>query len=156
MSFAIRLQRNNSSNIVADKDLTSIELLNGTLRNETSVTNPTIRIEGDIEQLSQCNYFYIPKFSRYYYLTDIRSIRTGIVEISGHCDVLTTEFKLGNLTNCKGILKKAESTNFNNLLINDGTFRVYQDPIITTKLFPSGFNSYNYVLAVAGSRTTSE
>lgn len=152
MSFNIRLMLNNSASNVADKDFTTIDTLTGTLRNETSITNPTIRIEADINTLSQCNYFYIPQFSRYYYLTDIRSIRNDIVEIQGHCDVLTTALKLGNLTDCQGIIKKQE--NKWNLLLNDGSFRVYQDPIVTTKLFPNGFNSFNYVLAVAGSRST--
>ena len=152
MSFNIRLMLNNSANNVADKDFTTIDTLTGVLRNETSITNPTIRIEADVNELSQCNYFYIPQFSRYYFVTDIRSIRKDLVEISGHCDVLTTALKLGNLENCMGITKR-QQTNWN-LNINDGYFKVYQNPIVTTELFPSGFNTFNYVLAVAGGRTT--
>lgn len=153
MSFNIRLMLNNSASNVADKDFTTIDTLTGTLRNETSITDPTIRLEANINTLAQCNYFYIPQFSRYYFLTDVRSIRNDIAEIHGHCDVLTTALKLGNLVDCSGIIKKQEKDW--NLLLNDGSFRVYQDPVIATKLFPNGFNSFNYVLAVAGSRQVS-
>ena len=151
MSFNIRLMTNNSASNVADKDFTTIDTLTGTLRNETSITNPTIRIEADVSTLSECNYFYIPQFNRYYFVTDIRSIRNGLCEIVGHCDVLTTALKKGNLTDCMGITKRQQA-NWN-LNINDGYFKVYQNPIVTTELFPSGFNSFNYVLAVAGGRT---
>lgn len=152
MSFNIRLMKNNSATNVADKDFTTIDTLTGTLRNETSVTNPSIRIEADVNTIAECNYFYIPQFHRYYFMTDIRSIRNDLVEIQGHCDVLTTAFKLGTLSSCMGITKRQQKEW--NLNINDGYFKVYQDPIITTELFPSGFNTFNYILAVAGSRST--
>lgn len=151
MSFNIRLMTNNSADNVADKDFTTIDTLTGTLRAETSITDPSIIIEY-AGALQDVNYFYIPQFQRYYFITDIRAIRAGLWEIIGHCDVLTTALKLSNLANCIGVTKKQE--NKNNLYLNDGTFRVYQDPIVTTKLFPSGFSTFNYVLAVAGGRST--
>ena len=152
MSFNIRLILNNSASNVADKNFTTIDTLTGNLRNETSVTNPTIIIEANVNEIAECNYFYIPQFHRYYFVTDIRSIRNGLVEISGHCDVLTTAFKLGTLTDCMGITKR-QQTDWN-LDINDGYFKVYQNPIVTTELFPQGFNTFSYVLAVAGSEQT--
>ena len=153
MSFNIRLMLNKSADNVADKDkdFESIELLSGRLREETSITNPTILIEY-AGALQNVNYFYIPQFQRYYFVTDIVSKRNNMWEISGHCDVLTTAFKLSNLSDCEGITKKQE--NKNNLYLNDGSFRVYQDTIVTTKLFPNGFNTFSYVLAVAGGRST--
>lgn len=148
MSFNIRLMTNNSADNVADKKFTTIDTLTGTLKNETSITNPIIRIEYN-GALQNVNYFYIPQFQRYYFITDIKSIRSNIWEISGHCDVLTTAWKNGTLKQCKGIIRKQE--NKWNLMLNDGSFRTYQDPIVTTELFPSGFSTYQYVLAVAGS-----
>lgn len=154
MSFNIRLMVNNSASNVADKDFTTLDTLTGVLRNETSVINPTIRIEADVNDIATCNYFYIPQFHRYYFVTGdgIRSIRNGLVEISGHTDVLTTALKLGTLTDCMGITKRQEQ--MWNLDINDGFFKVYQNPIVTTELFPQGFNSFSYILAVAGSEQT--
>ena len=149
MSFNIRLMTNNSATNVADKDTTEITTLTGVLRNETSIIKPTIIIEAPVHDFAECNYFYIPQFNRYYFVTDIRSIRAGLTEISGRCDVLTTALKKGNLTQCEGITKRQQ--NKWNLYINDGFFKVYQDPVVTTELFPNGFNSFSYVLAVAGS-----
>lgn len=154
MSFNIRLMTNNSASNVADKHTKTIDLLSGVLRNETSIIDPTIRIEAPINDIAQCNYFYIPQFNRYYFVTDIRSLRAGLSEISGHCDVLTTAFKNGNLKDCEGITKRQQ--NKWNLNINDGFFKVYQDPVVTTELFPSGFNSFSYVLAVAGSAQSNQ
>ena len=152
MSFNLRLMTNNSADNVADNHFTSIDLLSGSLKEETSKTDPTIRISYN-GALQNVNYFYVPQFQRYYFVTDIKSIRNNIWDISGHCDVLTTALKLSNLADCMGITKKQE--NKNNLYLNDGSFRVYQDPIVTTKLFPAGFNTFSYVLAVAGGRSTS-
>ena len=64
--------------------------LEGYLRNETNVVNPTIKIQGSISTLAGCNYMYIPAFGRKYFITDIKSINSHICEVSGHCDVLAT------------------------------------------------------------------
>lgn len=152
MSFNIRLMTNNSADNVAEKNFTTVDTLTGTLRNETSITNPTVRIEYS-GALQNVNYFYIPQFQRYYFVTDIRSIRTDIWEISGRCDVLTTAWNLDDLKKCKGITKKQE--NQWNLNLNDGSFKVYQNPIVTTHKFPTGFTTQSFILAVAGSRNQS-
>ena len=152
MSFNIRLMTNNSADNVAEKDFTTIDTLTGTLKGDTSITNPTIRINYD-GALQDVNYFYIPQFQRYYFITDIKSVRSGIWDISGHCDVLTTAWKLSSLKQCMGITRKSQK-NWN-LDINDGSIKVYQNPLVTTELFPSGFNTFNYVLAVAGGRSAS-
>lgn len=90
---------------------------------------------------------YIAAFNRYYFITDIVSVSTGIAEIKAHVDVLTS-FADGILAN-RGIVARQE--NIWNLYINDGAFRVYQNPMVLTKPFPSGFNTMEFVLAVAGS-----
>lgn len=42
-----------------------------------------------------------------------------------------------------------------NLYLNDGSLKCYQDPIILTKAFPSGFTTQEFVLAVAGAAGSS-
>lgn len=152
MSFNIRLMTNNSADNVAEKDFTTIDTLTGTLRGETSITTPTIRIDYS-GALQNVNYFYIPQFQRYYFITDITSVRENIWDISGRCDVLTTAWKLDDLKKCKGITKKQEK-NWN-LNLNDGSFKVYQNPIVTTHKFMNGFSTQSFILAVAGSRSQS-
>lgn len=147
MSFNIVLQTNNSDDIVIDKSITDIATVTGTLKNDTSIINPTIMVQGDLSSYVSCNYMSIPTFNRCYFITDIRSIRAGLFEISGRVDVISTYKNVIRANS--GIVKRQE--NKWNLYLNDGVFRVYQNPYVLTKEFPSGFSTQEFVLAVAGS-----
>ena len=147
MSFEIILQRNNSENNNINKDITNILTLSGTLKNQTSIINPTIIIEADLTDITTCNYLTISSFNRSYFITNIESVRNNLVEISAHVDVISS-FKSEILSNT-AIVKRQE--NNWNLYIDDGLFKSYQNPIVITKAFPSGFTTQEFVLAVAGS-----
>lgn len=147
MSFTIDLQISMSDKIEMDKTITTIASLSGTLKDATSIIDPVILVEGDLSQFAQCNYMTIPVFGRSYFVTNIRSIRNDLFEISAHVDVISTwksEIR-GNLA----IVKKQQ--NDWNLYLNDGTFHTYQNPMVLAKQFPTGFNTLEFVLAVAGS-----
>lgn len=60
--------------------------LTGALRGESSVIKPSFLIE--ITNPSQYNYCYIPDFNRYYFITNITSVRTDIWRIDCNVDVL--------------------------------------------------------------------
>lgn len=62
-----------------------LELI-GSLRGESSVINPSFLIE--IDNPSQYNYCFIPEFNRYYFITNITSVRTRIWRIDCNVDVL--------------------------------------------------------------------
>lgn len=147
MSFNIIIQRNNSELNKVVKNVRNIITLSGELREATSIIDPIIKIECDLEDITECNYLTIPVFNRSYFIKNIRSIRNNIVEISCHVDVLSS-FADAIKTNT-AIIKKQE--NSWNLYLNDGTFKIYQNPEILTKSFPSGFSTQEFVLAVAGS-----
>lgn len=147
MSFKIILQKNKNESNAVNKSLTDIVTLEGTLKESTSIIDPVIVVEGDLDDFTRCNYMTIDKFDRSYFVTNIRSIRTGLVEFSCHVDVLMS-FKTGLLKNT-AIVKKQE--NDWNLYLNDGTLKVYQNPSVLTRSFPSGFSTQEFVLAVAGS-----
>lgn len=147
MSFSITLMQNTSPVNKIGKNLSSQLEVVGDLRSETSIIDPVITIECDLADLTNCNYMYVPEFNRYYFVNNIRSIRNGLVEFSCHVDVLET-YKDQIRAN-SAIIKRQE--NNWNLYLNDGTFKVYQNPIVITKEFPNGFNSQEFVLAVAGS-----
>lgn len=69
--------------------LTLILNLNGTLRAETSVTQPVIEVYlSTIYDITQFNYAQIDLFNRYYFIDDIISVRTNVIEIHLRCDVL--------------------------------------------------------------------
>lgn len=60
--------------------------LQGSLRGESSVVNPNILIE--IDNPSQYNYCFIPEFSRYYFISDMVSVRTNLWRLQCVVDVL--------------------------------------------------------------------
>lgn len=147
MSFSIILQTTSDDPRKLTKSVSNIVTLTGTLKDETSIINPVIRVQYSLDSLAHCNYMTIDAFQRKYFITDIRSVTADIVEISGHVDVLSTyESQIRSNT---AIIKKQESEY--NLYLNDDSLKVYQDPRITTKEFPSGFSTYEFVLAIAGS-----
>ena len=76
----------------------------GTLREESSVVNPTISIM--YQTYPNFNYAYIPNFARYYYITDIISIRKNLWQLSLSVDVLMS-FKSGIL-NCTAFVDRNE------------------------------------------------
>lgn len=146
MAFSIVMQRNNSENNRVTKDVTDIATISGVLRNETSIIDPIILIEGDLTDYVNCNYCTISTFGRSYFINNIRSVRNGLFEIHCHVDVLSsfaTEIKAN-----KAIVNRQE--NEWNLYLNDGVFKVYQNPVVLTREFPTGFSTQSFVFAVAG------
>lgn len=79
---------NNSERIRLTKNLTEIARMEGSLREPTSLVDPVITIQ--YNSVVGYNYCYIPEFERYYFISDIVSIRTGLVELHCHVDVLST------------------------------------------------------------------
>lgn len=145
MSITISLMRNYSDTNVLDKNIETLSTVSGTLKNKTSVLNPVIQIQGSLP--TGCNYMYISDFGRYYFVDDISSVTNTIFEISAHVDVLTTY--ASQIRSCRGII--ARQQNNWNLYVDDGAFKTYQNEIILVQTFSTGFNSDEFVLAVAGS-----
>lgn len=151
MAFNIVLMTNTSEPNRVVKSTTTITTVSGVLKEKTSIIDPVIKIECDLSTVKDCNYISIPTFGRFYFVNNITSINNGIVEFSCHCDVLSS-FADAIKAN-KAIIRRQE---FNwNLYLNDGSFKVYQNPLIVTKEFPSGFNTQKFVLAVAGAAQSS-
>lgn len=148
MAFPIILQTNASEKNRVDKTLTNVITVTGVLKEDTSIVDPVILVKIDLSQIITCNYFTIAAFGRSYFMHPPKSVNGGFVEISGHCDVLSS-FKTAIRGN-SAIIKKSEQ--LWNLYLNDGTFKAYQNPYVYAKSFPNAFTSYpSYVLAVAGS-----
>lgn len=86
MSFNVAFYNNSSPVNKIGKSLSGAGSFNGTLRGECSIISPIILFEADA--VPTANYMYIPNFDRYYFINEIRSIRDGLWEVSGHVDVL--------------------------------------------------------------------
>lgn len=147
MSFNVILKQNKSEKNRVVKDLTTIATLTGDLRAETSIIDPVILISASMSNVKTANYLEISEFGRKYFITNIRSVRDGVIEISAHVDVLST-YATQLLMN-KAIISRSE--NDWNLYLNDGSLKAYQDSQIFTKYFPHGFEDQTFVLVLAGS-----
>lgn len=150
MSFNVKIQRMSSEPIKINKEVNTLLSLQGYLRDGSSIIDPVILIEDSVGlgTLNVANYMEIPTFGRKYFIGDIVSIRTGLIQISGHVDVLSS-FS-GDLLLNKGIIFRQEDDW--NLYLNDGVLEMYQNPIVVTKTFEHGFEGKSYVLALAGRR----
>ena len=147
MAFDIILQLNNSEKNKLTKSLTDIMTVNGELKTGTSIIDPIIMVNCNLSDVIKCNYMTIVSFGRTYFVNNISSIRTGLVEFSCHVDVLSSF--ANEIRENTAIIQKQE--NKWNLYLNDSSFKIYQNPIVLTKAFPSGFSTQEFVLAVAGS-----
>lgn len=148
MAFNLTLQTTTSEKNRIDKTVTDIATVSGTLRADTSIIDPVFLIECDLASYVNANYMTVPTFGRSYFITNIRSMRAGLVEFTCHCDVLSS-FKTQIRSNT-AIIQRSER-NWN-LYLNDGSLTAYQDPEIYTTEFPMGFTvNKQYILAVAGS-----
>lgn len=144
--MTIEIYRNKSDERKVVKELADKTELTGTFRNESSIYNPVVRVQWT-QSANKINYMYIPDYDRYYYITDIVRVRDEIVDIKGRTDVLMS-FK-DEILNMTGIVKRSAS-NWN-LYLDDGSLKVYNNPMVTTKEFPTGFTAREFILAVAGS-----
>lgn len=100
-------------NTYSEKNALNKSLVNqldfeGTLRGETSITNPVFNIES-ATNLSTYNYCYISDFGRYYFIKNIRAIRNEFWEISLVVDVLMS-FR-SDILNSEGIIISTENVN---------------------------------------------
>lgn len=143
--MTILLYNNSDPKIKLSKSPTLVDTLTGTLRDESSVMDPVITIERS--SLTGFNYVYIQEFGRYYFVTEVESVRDNLIRMHLHCDVLKS-FDAGIRSNTAIVSKSADKYN---MLINDNSIRTYQNSLYTYKEFPNGFGTnFEYVLLVAG------
>lgn len=142
----VELYYNYSDSNVVNKNIEHREYMSGTLREECSITDPTILIE--YEGIFDFQYMRIPDFNRYYYITSVVAVRAGLWAITGHVDVLMS-FK-EYFYNCYGIVSRQE--NLYNLYLDDDRLKVTSQRQYVTKTFqtPPLSSTYNIVLILAG------
>lgn len=110
--MTITLYNNSSEPNKISKHLTPVSTaLSGSLRNESEMVNPVVLIEGNISSLQNANYARIESFGRYYYITEMNSVRNNIVELHLHTDVLMSF----NISAVSGVVIEAENIGSNYL-----------------------------------------
>lgn len=145
--MTLKLYTNYSDKNHLDKSITQQGSdITGTLREDCSIVDPVIKIASITGlDIAKCNYAYITEFGRYYYITNIVCVGK-LYELHMHCDVLMS-FK-SQIRGNSAVIARNESTY--NLYLADGVFKTYANPHYQIKKFPSGFNSFNYVLTISG------
>lgn len=116
------------------KSKTLLTTLSGSLKNQCNILTPSIVIE--YLPPTRFNYFYIPEFSRYYFVTNITYITNSIVEIAGSVDVLDSYEQA--IRSNYGVIQRQE--NIYNLDLYDKSFLTQQNTQLQVKQFPQGFN----------------
>lgn len=150
--MTVVLQTNNSENNKITKSVSTISTKTGSLRESTSIVNPKILVQGDLTSLKNCNYMTISDFGRSYFVTDIVAVGKGVVELTGHCDVLSS-FSSQILSNRAVVLRQENS--FNRYL-NDSKFMTYQNNNIKTAVLSGeGFTQAGFILVTAGQNPSS-
>lgn len=149
--ITVKAFKYNSPNNFINKDLIDVATFTGNLRDEASVLDPVFEVETELD-LSQMNYIWIGELHRYYYVTNIVSVVTGLWRIYCHVDVLMT-YK-PQILGHEAVIARQEG--LYNLYLNDGsTFVVTQRSKIVQKNFPQGFTGSSYVLLVCGDQAPS-
>ena len=142
--MTLKLYKNKSDKNVITKTITqSGSDISGTLRDDCSIINPVISIQG-LSDL-KVNYAYITEFGRYYYINNI-VCKGKLFELHMHVDVLMS-FGTEILNNT-AVISRQQS--MYNLYLQDGVFKTYADNHYQIKQFPSGFNTQQFIFSVAG------
>lgn len=146
----IVLMRNKSAANYLTKNVETLATVTGNLTADCSVINPAILLDGDITmRVKALNYFHIPDFGRYYFVTGMTTTDGGLWLLEGHVDVLVS-FR-DSINPCKGVVARNE-TSFNQYF-NDWAFTGYQNPKNYFIRFPNGFTTQEFVLALAGNQS---
>ena len=142
----IKFYKNSSEKNKIGKSLSNELTLNGNLRDECSITSPSILVEAT--SLVNYNYCYIPEFKRYYFINDVVSVRNNLWRVSLKCDVLESFKK--DILNLSCIVDKQQNQSYNNY-IDDGSYINRADSFVEIANYQNGFNSSGeFILITAG------
>lgn len=154
--MTIRLYHNKSERIKIGKTLDAVNIsstnvITGTLRAGCSVTDPEITLTGvpDTFFRNSPDYVYIDEFARYYFVNGITCVQEGVATLSLHVDVLES-FKTDILNTTAVVARQEEQYN---VYLNDSMYKVYSNPYIIVKKFPNTAGiggSFSWVLSMAG------
>lgn len=113
--MTIKFYTNKSKRTMTQKELTNETSYNGTLRESCDVIDPIIQIEVN-EFPFTLNYARIDDFNRYYFVTNVISVRQGLWEIRLHVDVLMTYWD--SYKYAPAVISRSETLRVNDLVDN--------------------------------------
>ena len=84
----IVLMQNKSPNNYIEKEITVVKKVQGTFQSEANLANPVVRLR--FAQVPDCNYMYIEKLHRFYFIREVIGFKYGYYELDCECDYLMT------------------------------------------------------------------
>lgn len=124
-------------------------VMDGAFRNESNVIDPVILIEKTNPNEFFYNYMYLPDFERWYYITEIKSVRKNLWEIHGHVDVLYTW--RAAIKQMRAVIDKSADGSLANLYMDDGSYVMDSRKYNTVLPFSTGLNvDGTFILICAG------
>lgn len=109
------------------------------LKHDVSIINPVLALQENYDGYVDFNYFYIPKFKRYYYITNV-DFSNNIAYISGTVDVLAS-YRVDILNSTQYIIRSQSYWNGN---ILDSLYPTDSKPTYKTVDFTSPFMTSAY------------
>ena len=94
-----------------NKTVTFTKTINCDVYKESSITNPMLILDASVGNV---NYFYVPLWQRYYYITDIQYTKGVKMIVTGHTDVLQS-FSAG-IRNLNCIISRQENIGINDII----------------------------------------
>lgn len=128
--FDVRLYKTTSKTLQIGKVLTDEKIKRGLWQDATSFLHPTFRFAKDDDLLAY-TYAYIPRFNRYYFITDV--IPDGVYTVC-RLDVDPLESNKETILNSTQLIGRQEK-DFNLYLI-DSQIPAYQSEKYATDPFP--------------------
>lgn len=147
--MTINLYNNTSDKKKIGKSLTLVSSLNGSLREECDMINPSVLIEHS--GVITANYAAIPDFNRKYFITKITSVRNNLWRVDMHVDVRETY--ASQIKANEPILERSEFVY--NLYLPDNELPLTEDTFTSTYEFGSSFGSTYSFLMIANSEVDS-
>ena len=84
----IILMQNKSPKNYLNKDVSVVKRVQGTFQTEVSLDNPIVRLR--FASVPDCNYMYIEKLHRFYFIREVVGVKYGYYELDCVCDYLMT------------------------------------------------------------------
>lgn len=145
----VKLFKMTSDILCYDKTKELIVEMNCAFKAPIDIEYPTIKIKIDKESeisYEKCNYFYIPKFNRYYFVKKIVGLYDDIIEISGESDVLSSN----DITTITALVERQEFKRNIQLIDNELLSQANNNFICKQVGIPINSN-YNIYITTCGS-----
>lgn len=147
MSFQVQLGFTDSPHNKITKNFTGQATFDCVLRDGCSTRSPVILLStADFDTMQRTNYAYIEAWQKYYYVTDVISVRQGLAEVHLSIDLLMT-YKEQILAS-QGFLRRSETTY--NLYFPDTSFGELAYKTTDTKVIGNKLSDDCYIAVIAG------